>query len=569
MTQELRSEQISARLLFLMTVVILSVLLIAVPQIVNSYRDYLQSKQALIDIHNLRIFAEISNKISRERAPSNKAMSTTTAADLAIKFKELQEYRQGVNQQIDLTVQTLNQAGFYDLAKQVDVQLRGDLNNARKQIDAYIFLTRELRTSGQMDDAILGMFGAWDSCRLIFRQLVIESKHKNNEVTDFATMVLLLADLRDQAGRVGSNIMAPLSFSEKISEYNAARSLQAQEQAKYLWRLTDSIQPENLKTDEYIHLHQAVKYQFIDQAIPMVKRLLDESRTDQPYFMKANQLTEALVDKFTTVINLQTYLLDTHAQVALKKMRIAQRQFVLTLLISLVSLAVIFFTMLYIRKKLLEPLIEARNTIVELSHVHDHGETASIKSNDTYTLYDAIHKLKEMLKQRDAFEFQLKGIANTDSLTGVSNRLALDAYLKDIEAKKSDFRQFSLIVLDIDNFKVVNDQFGHTLGDIVIMEIAGCLKTNISHLDLIVRFGGDEFLILLAKSQLDWTMQIAESILADVSRLRIDLPASSEKLRVSVSIGVATGADNWKELFNKADESLFRAKAQGRNKAVG
>ena len=567
MTRELRSEQISARLLFLMAVVILSVLLIAVPQIVNSYRDYLQSKQALIDIHNLRIFAETSNKISRERAPSNKAMSAETAEDSVIKFKELQKYRQGVNQQIDLTVKTLNQAGYYDLAKQVDVQLRADLLIARKQIDDYIFLAKEARTSGQMDDAILGMFAAWDSCRVIFRQLVIESKHKNSEVTNYATMVLLLADLRDQAGRIGSNIMAPLSFSEKISEYNAARSLQAQEQAKYLWRLTDSIQPEELKTDEYTNLHQAVKYQFIDQAIPMVKRLLNESRTDQPYFMKANQLTEALVDKFTTVINLQTYLLDTHAQVALKEMRIAQRQFVLTLLISLISLAVIFFTMLYIRKKLLEPLIEARNTIVDLSHVHD--ETASIQSNDTYTLYDAIHKLKEMLKQRDAFEFQLKGMANTDSLTGVSNRLALDAYLKDIDTKKSDFRQFSLIVLDIDNFKVVNDQFGHTLGDMVIMEIAECLKTNISHLDLIVRFGGDEFLILLAKSQLDWTMQIAESILADVSRLRIDLPASSEKLRVSVSIGVATGADNWKELFNKADESLFRAKAQGRNKAVG
>lgn len=67
-------------------------------------------------------------------------------------------------------------------------------------------------------------------------------KKRNKEVTDYASMVLILADLRDQAGRVASNIMAPLSFSASFPENNKLRSLQTQEQVKYLWRLMDTIQ---------------------------------------------------------------------------------------------------------------------------------------------------------------------------------------------------------------------------------------------------------------------------------------------------------------------------------------
>lgn len=124
-------------------------------------------------------------------------------------------------------------------------------------------------------------------------------------------------------------------------------------------------------------------------------------------------------------------------------------------------------------------------------------------------------------------------------------------------------------MVDIDNFKYVNDRFGHILGDSVIVEIARCLKANIAQSDLIVRFGGDEFLILIDRFQWDWALQISESILADVSRLNFNSSMSNEQLNVSVSIGVATGAESWEALFNRADASLFKAKAQGRNKVVG
>ncbi|MCU4494369.1 GGDEF domain-containing protein [Acinetobacter guillouiae] len=570
MVHELRSERISTRLLILMSVIILSVLLIAVPQIISNYREYSRANRALVNIQALQVFAETSNKISRERAPTNKAMSSSTA-NFPDRIKELQDYRKDVDQQINLTVETLNKAGFTSLADQVDVQLRHDLNIARKQVDAYLALPLKERNSVQMDQVIQGMFRAWDSCRAMLQQLINHSKKNNSDVTDYASIVLILADLRDQSGRVASNIMAPLSFSEPLPEYNKARSLQTQEQVKYLWRLMDTMQIESLKTPEYLYLYGQVKTQFIDQGLPIVNRLVQESRNQQPYFLTANQLTDAIVDKFTTVVNLQKYLLETHALSARHRMESEQRQFFITLFISLLSLSVAVFTMLYTRKKLFEPLIYARNMILELSQVQerDYIGAASIQTKEVHTLTDALDKLKEMLKQRDAFEFQLQNSANTDSLTGVSNRLALEVYLKNIATQPDRFQELTLIMVDIDNFKYVNDRFGHILGDSVIVEIARCLKANIAQSDLIVRFGGDEFLILIDRIQWDWALQISESILADVSRLNFNSSMSNEQLNVSVSIGVATGAESWEALFNRADASLFKAKAQGRNKVVG
>ena len=563
MAKELHSEQIKARLLILMLIIILSIIFIALPQIIESKRNYQQSQQTLVDIQNLRVFAELSNKISRERAPANKAMSSDMN-NLALNLNALQKYRIEVDQQMNLTIAMLEKSGFEQLAQRVDVQLRSDLKSARHQVDRYIHA--EQRTTAEMNAAIFSMFGAWDSCRNIFQQLIANAKKNNTSVNDFASIVLLLADLRDQAGRVASTIIAPLSKHQKIPEENRLSSLLAQRQAKYLWRLMDSMQPEQLKTAQYIELHKNVEVKFLGQGLSAVNLLISESQQNQTYFLTPNQLTEYMVSRFSSVVDLQNYILEAHALNARHNIHIAQRKFFLTLFISILSLGVAIFIMIYTRKNLFEPLIQARNSIVALSSQAD-----SALHDSSESLPEAIESLKAMLIQRDAFEEQLKNMANTDRLTGVSNRTALDAYLKDKEMHPQSFEQLNLIVVDIDNFKTVNDCYGHFFGDEVIIAIASCLKKNVAHSDLIIRFGGDEFLILFEKMPEDWVIQIAQSILSDVSALEFDLPSTielNEKLKVSVSIGIASGAESWQALFMKADESLFKAKADGRNRVV-
>ena len=323
------------------------------------------------------------------------------------------------------------------------------------------------------------------------------------------------------------------------------------------------MQPEQLKKPQYIELHKNVEVKFLGQGLSAVNRLILESQQNQAYFLTPNQLTEYMVSRFSSVVDLQNYILEAHALNARHNIHIAQRKFFLTLFISILSLGVAIFIMIYTRKNLFEPLIQARNSIVALSSQAD-----SALHDSSESLPEAIESLKNMLIQRDAFEEQLKNMANTDRLTGVSNRTALDAYLNDMEMQSQGFEQLNLIVVDIDYFKAVNDRYGHIFGDRVIVEVAACLKANVAQTDLIVRFGGAEFLILLKKYDLDWTVQIAESILFDISQIQIDLPNVEEKLKVSVSIGVASGAESWDKLFNQADASLFKAKESGRNRVV-
>lgn len=566
----LRSEHISNRLFFFMLVVILSLLFMAVPLIVGSYQDYIKTRQALAEIKSLRAVADIAYKVSKERAPANKMMSSGPH-DLVKNQQELKKFRLIVDAQIDTSILILKQAGYVSLANELQTNFKENLRQARHVVDYYGETPYTARTSVQLDNAILGMFGAWDNCREILQKLMLQLKSKDSRISNYFTLIIVLTDMRDQAGRMASNIIAPVSFNEEIPSNNRARSLQTQHQARYLWILVDTLQPEQAKTPEYRRLYSRVKTEFIDQGIPIVERLLEESQKSEPYFLSGTQLTEAIVGKFTTVVDLQSYILNESVVIATQENAIARNGFFLTLFISLISLATALLTLIYAQRRVFSPLIKARTLILDLSHSSDHckDEMNVATKGEFFSLFEAIDRLQRMLQQRDAFEFQLKNIANTDPLTGVSNRLALSEYLKIVESYPQKFTQTCLMIIDIDRFKQVNDQYGHIVGDRVIVSIAEQLKQNIRSSDLIVRYGGDEFLILLEQVQFVDARLLAEKIRIAISLEEIDLSGSDEKLHVSVSIGFAIGAASWIELLEKADHSLLRAKARGRNAVEG
>lgn len=564
---KLRSEHISQRLFLSMIIIIFSLLFLSVPLIVSSYQSYQKADRALTEISALRAVADLANKVSRERAPANKVMSST-ADELAANLQELHAYRKEVDIQIDQTIQILNAAGFSAQVRGLSSNLKVTLQRGRHAVDAYAALPRSERTSKQLDDAIKQMFTAWDSCHEILKNVLVHAEAKSTSVSEYYTLILILADLRDQAGRIASNIMASITFVEKIPEDNLARSLQTQHQVKYLWALVNTIQPEQGKTPEYLALHQQVKTQFLDKGIPIVAGLINESLHHQRYSLTGTQLTEAIVDKFVTVVNLQTYILDYSVSVAQNEKNQAQQQFIITLLVAIICLVTACFTMIYARNGVFKPLLKAKNAILRLAQhkVADHDDNSSA---DPVTLLDAIKKLKRVLQQRDALEFQLRNVANTDTLTGVSNRLALDEYIKYVEKKPGKFTQTGLIIFDIDDFKQVNDTFGHIVGDEVIRLAAEKLQFCVRTSDLIVRYGGDEFLVLIEQADFQEAWVVANKILKEIGSSELYIAEINQNIQISVSAGVAVGAASWMALLEKADKSLFQAKENGKNKVEG
>lgn len=157
--------------------------------------------------------------------------------------------------------------------------------------------------------------------------------------------------------------------------------------------------------------------------------------------------------------------------------------------------------------------------------------------------------------------------AMTDRLTQVANRqhfdLIFDQFIK--EAKRRKW-VFSLVLLDIDDFKKINDTYGHDAGDKVLIFLASLLQTNTRDQDFVARWGGEEFTILLPDTSAKQAFHLCEKI--RLTLLKSIIQTTAAELTVTCSFGIAEYTDNSKqdELLKRADKALYRAKRDGKNK---
>ncbi len=179
----------------------------------------------------------------------------------------------------------------------------------------------------------------------------------------------------------------------------------------------------------------------------------------------------------------------------------------------------------------------------------------------------AVHvkKLQDELEQRNAV---LNRMSRTDGLTGLFNRRHLDDELA--RRQKDALRHaepLCLLLLDIDHFKHINDTFGHPTGDIVLRVFADRLRSELRAGDIAGRWGGDEFMIILPRTDLDGTLEVAERIRSTMAREPIN--AAGEEIRVTISCGCALGAgESAGAIVDLADTCLYEVKTSGRNQAI-
>jgi len=161
-------------------------------------------------------------------------------------------------------------------------------------------------------------------------------------------------------------------------------------------------------------------------------------------------------------------------------------------------------------------------------------------------------------------EYQQRGESSLDHLTGLLNRASLERRFVEVAAQaRTSGRPMAMLVGDVDRFKLVNDQHGHARGDAVLKGIADALAEELRAVDLIYRFGGEEFVVLLGRADDRAAMAVAERLRRAVEAAR---PGD---LDVTMSWGVATGADvEFDGLFTAADFALYRAKQDGRNRVA-
>ncbi len=162
-------------------------------------------------------------------------------------------------------------------------------------------------------------------------------------------------------------------------------------------------------------------------------------------------------------------------------------------------------------------------------------------------------------------------LATTDAVTGLYNRHYLTSHLETrLSAAHRSGKQLSVLMMDIDHFKAVNDTYGHAVGDIVLKEFANRIAKNIRGVDLAARYGGEEFVVMMPETPTDWAFMIGDRLRQEVCDNPFDVGLSSGPINVTVSIGVASSVEGQSpsQLLEDADKALYAAKSGGRNQVI-
>jgi diguanylate cyclase len=168
---------------------------------------------------------------------------------------------------------------------------------------------------------------------------------------------------------------------------------------------------------------------------------------------------------------------------------------------------------------------------------------------------------------------QVKTESMTDGLTQLYNRKAFDGFISQLVARNSvERRPFSLLIMDVDNFKVVNDTYGHQTGDRILMALAAKCREHVRNEDFCARYGGEEFVIILPGASLRNAHKKAKKICKAVAEARYEIDFGGEGVQIgfTISVGVSsyTKDDTVASVVKRADRALYQAKASGKNKAV-
>lgn len=180
----------------------------------------------------------------------------------------------------------------------------------------------------------------------------------------------------------------------------------------------------------------------------------------------------------------------------------------------------------------------------------------------------------QLYKQLEAANKALQHLANVDGLTGVANRRRFNDYLSSQWLTLASERSpLSLILCDIDFFKLYNDKYGHPAGDICLQKVGTVLsKTVQNSQDLVARYGGEEFAVIMPNTQMGGAVHFAAAMQAKVWELEILHEPSTVSRYVTLSLGVATTIPTFESepssLIMEADKALYKAKAEGRNRII-
>ena len=369
------------------------------------------------------------------------------------------------------------------------------------------------------------------------------------------------------SGYGASVLTAAIGTGKPLSSAEYQAYLESRAKADYLWEQIDNdsanfdnpILQETLQRvyHEYYQIYRPMQTEILSQLL--LKALPKES---------GERLAAHSVPAFDSIFDLIAVIdreTRTHVEQLTHKaergFRIAMSQFLLT------SFFVAFF-LIYFRSKLFAPMgriVEGLQNILDGQQISgletdvQREDEIGLLARGTLTLQEKVSGERRLLQLQER-------LATTDRLTGLFNREMLNQRLENVLAHADRYREpLSMILFDLDHFKTVNDTWGHPIGDEVLVQTAQTVKSVIRGADLLIRFGGEEFLILMPN-----TMEAGAVAAAEKIRIRLAENRHPVAGVVTASFGIAERAtgEEFADWYKAADDALYQAKKTGRNCTV-
>ncbi len=223
----------------------------------------------------------------------------------------------------------------------------------------------------------------------------------------------------------------------------------------------------------------------------------------------------------------------------------------------------------YLRSKMLESFSNFVDTFGSKTENKQGGHLDTI-AKDYSSVNSELEDYKQQVTklQNDLNKYKTESI--TDHLTGLYNRKYMDMKMtEEIERyKRMNTPPFCVMLVDIDHFKSVNDNYGHLVGDQVLKHLSKLIKENIRKTDFAFRYGGEEFIVLLSNADVRNAQHVAEQIRKKLETVNFALKGNSFTVTASFGISAFEKEDNAESVIKRADERLYKAKETGRNKVV-
>ncbi len=456
---------------------------------------------------------------------------------------------------------------------------RERLTVARQEIDRTATLPKASRDRATVAIATKDMATAVD---VTLEAVAVMSGYAGRIYPDLVDPLVaskMAAELHEQASRLGALLTFALTQQVPLDPEEVRRIQIHQGRIEQLLNLIWlHMFVGNMDTRQSAELAE-VRLRFVEIGLPLVKTLSDLGADGKPYGMDAQGFAALYAPEMKPIVSLRDAMFRIANEGGKAAYENAFRSLVFQLVTGIAVILIELSVFLFIRRRVLKPLMSTNATLVDLARGKlDIDLPATNRQDEIGDMIHAVTALKNtslekrnLEQERERLIEELKETSSIDYLTGLLNRRAFsERATAQLSTAVRHQWEVTIIALDIDHFKMINDRYGHAQGDAVLVEVARRIKRTIRVPDVATRFGGEEFIVYAGECDSEAGFALAERIRMSVANAIFF--AHGEPYSVTLSAGVmsipAAQVNDFAPVIQQADDALYAAKNGGRNKTV-